>query len=446
MIFEDLVDKGLQKLNTVAGITEGELFFEETTTWELELEKQIESLKNAKRIGIGARVVVDGRKVGFYSSTVNTPDDIEHIINIAYKIAKAQKEDPDWISLPKNIGQARVEGIFDKKLANVSIDDLMQLSHEYRDRISEFKDIYPSRSNIEIDRCKVGIVTTYGAELIKEETGLVAWLRMVAKKGAKKASGDEYWISRRWDAPIEWLIGEAARKAVLALKAKKIQSAKMKVIWKNSFATEVLNTMLSRTISAESVQKGRSPLAGKIGEKIASDIFTIIDEGLRKWGIGTSPFDDEGVPQQNMVIFEKGVLKNFVYDSYTAHKEEKESTGNAARGYTSIPHPAPHNLVLKRGRYKLETLISNVEKGILIEDAIGTWLSNPISGEINATITHGQLIENGELTKSVKGVIIRGNWFDIIKNGIEIIGNDVRAGINVYSPSILISEMTIAGK
>jgi len=106
MIFEDLVDKGLQKLNTVAGITEGELFFEETTTWELELEKQIESLKNAKRIGIGARIIVNGKKVGFYSSTVNTPDDIEHIINTAYKIAKAQKEDPDWVSLPKNIGLA----------------------------------------------------------------------------------------------------------------------------------------------------------------------------------------------------------------------------------------------------------------------------------------------------------------------------------------------------
>jgi len=445
MNIEEIEEKGLQKLNNMA-ITEGEIFVEEINSWDMILEKKIESLKKSRRFGIGVRIIVNKNKVGYYSSTINNIDDLDIILKQGYKIAKAQKEDKDWVSLPDKMGMAKVEGIFDKKLANITTDDLIVLFREYDSRIREYKGVYPTRSNINIDLIRTLIVNTYGTTLLKEETGFAAWIRMVAKKEGKKASGDEYWISRRWDVPMEWIIDEAARKALLALGAKPISNAKLPVIWKNSFAADIISTMLTKTISAESVQKGRSPYAGKINEKIASDSFTIIDEGLRKWGIGTAPFDDEGIPQQNTIIFEKGVLKNFVYDTYTANKEGKKSTGNATRGYTSLPHPSPHNLVLRKGRRNLDRLIENVKEGIIVEHTIGEWLSNPISGEISATVTHANLIKNGELTTAIKGVIIRGNWFDIIKNKIEMIGNDIRAGLNVYSPSILISEMTIAGK
>ena len=173
----------------------------------------------------------------------------------------------------------------------------------------------------------------------------------------------------------------------------------------------------------------------------------IFDDGTLRGGWRTRPFDDEGHPTQKTTVIENGILKNYLYDSYTALKDNVEPTGNAFRGqYWMPPQPQPTNLMLKPGNTRPEEMIQETKRGIFIDETIGEWLSNPVSGNLNATITHGYLIENGELTKPIKGVVISGNFYEILKNRVELIGNDLRNNMQNYSPTVKLSEITIAGK
>ena len=208
----------------------------------------------------------------------------------------------------------------------------------------------------------------------------------------------------------------------------------------------MIGVMFGGTIDAYSVQKNRSPWKDKIGQQVASENFNLIDDGTLEAGFRTRPFDDEGIATRKTPVVENGVLKGFLYDTYTANKEGKESTGNAFRSYNSVPLPAPSNLLLKPGDAEREEIIEETKKGLLVVDTIGEWLSNPVSGEMSATVVVGYLIENGEIKKPVKGIMISGNFHHIIKQEIELIGKDITNIGGIYAPTIKIREMTIAGK
>jgi len=164
-------------------------------------------------------------------------------------------------------------------------------------------------------------------------------------------------------------------------------------------------------------------------------------------GVRTRPFDDEGHSTRITPIIEKGTLKNYLYDTYTALKENVRSTGNAQRYYYWMsPLPSPSNLILKPGKASLEEMIQETKNGIFVENTIGEWLSNPVSGNLNATVTHGYIIKNGELTEPIKGIVISGSFYELLKSGIETVGNDPRNSMQCYSPTVKLTQLTIAGK
>jgi PmbA protein len=110
------------------------------------------------------------------------------------------------------------------------------------------------------------------------------------------------------------------------------------------------------------------------------------------------------------------------------------------------PEPALSNLILEPGKASPEEMISETKNGVYVEDTIGEWLSDPVSGSLSATVTHGYLIENGKLIQPIKGVIISGNFYEILKNDIEILGNDLKNNMHCYSPTVKLAQLTIAGK
>jgi PmbA protein len=204
--------------------------------------------------------------------------------------------------------------------------------------------------------------------------------------------------------------------------------------------------MLSSPINALSVQRGTSPLASMIGKTVGSDNLTLVDDGSKPGGIVSRPFDDEGHPTQRTMVIDEGVLMTYIYDNYTGSKDGRESTGNAFRnGYRSGAAPSISNLILKPGDASIDELIASTRNGLYIESVIGEWLSNSVSSELNATVTHGRLINNGELSQPVKGLVIAGNFLDLIRNDLEVVGSDVKQSGGIYCPSVKISKLTIAG-
>ena len=430
------------------GATEAEAYVQKTKTLWIEFAEKIESLKTIESIGLGLRVAIN-KKVAIHSASILSEEEAEKAAEKAVKIAKVASEDPDWKNLNKKFGKSSAEGFFDDKLEKLDYSEIVEKLTSAIEKISEYdKRVKPTRGLLTTSIVDTVIANNYGEKNERKETYLAAWMRAKAEEGGEKSTGTEDCETKFYkEMKLEEMAEKAAEKAVKFLKAKPIESGEIPVIIRNKVFANILGVILSGPLNADWVQKGRSPLSNKIGAQIASQNINLVDDGTMHGGWRTRPFDDEGCPTQKTILIENGVLRNYLYDTYTALKNNVESTGNAyRRQYWMPPQPFPSNLVLNPGTSSPEEIIGETKRGVFVEDTIGEWLSNPVSGNLNATITHGYLIENGDLAKPIKGVVISGNFYELLKNGIELVGNDLRNSMQNYSPTVKLSKITIAGK
>lgn len=445
------------KLAKRLGATEAEAYLSQTVQKWLTFHDKIETGKTSQLTGMGVRAIVDKRS-GFSSTTSLEPRSLENAAKMAVAIAKASQPDPDWQSLPRRTGKAKVEGTFDKRTAEIEPGTLVRKATETIDLVRNYDScVTPARGSLVVARVESAIVNSHGSELSKKGTYASFSIRVKAEDAGKKATSDESWQARSWRAiDFDNLAKEASDRAIKMLDASPIPSTKTSVIFASDLFAQILNVMFTRTVNAEAVQRGRSPWIGKIGQQVARDMFNVVDDGTMRNGFMTWSFDDEGITQQRTPVIEKGILRSYLYDTYTATKDKVVSTGNASRrgrgmfgvanAYTMVPTPAPTNFVLRSGDAKRDELIEETKEGIYAVTTIGEWLSNPMSGMLNATVTNGFLVRNGELSDPVKGVIVSGNFFDMIRNNIDMVADDIRNSGGFYSPSIRAREMSVGGR
>jgi len=439
------------------GATEAEAYVSQTVQNLLTFHEKIESGKASQLTGIGVRAILD-KRIGFASSSLAGSENVENTARIAVGIAKASQADPDWHSLPKKTGRTRVAGTFDRRTAEIETDTLVRKAVEVIDSVRDHDSrLALARGHLTTGTVTYAIVNSHASELSKRGTYAAFSIRVKAEDAGKKGTSDEGWQARSWrEIEFEKLTEEASQRAIKMLDASPIPNTKTSVIFASDLFAQILNVMFTRTINAEAVQKGRSPWTGKNGQQIAREDFNIIDDGIMKRGFMTWAFDDEGMPQQQTTVIQRGVLKSYLYDTYTGAKDKVASTGNATRRgmgmfglanpYTRTPTPAPTNFVLKPGDAERNELIEETQDGLYVVTSIGEWLSNPMSGMLNATVTNAFLVKNGELSNPVKGVIVSGNFFDMIRHKIDLIADDTRNAANFYSPSVRVREMSIAGR
>jgi len=145
-------------------------------------------------------------------------------------------------------------------------------------------------------------------------------------------------------------------------------------------------------------------------------------------------------------VFDRGVLRTFLYDTYTANIDGRESTGNARRAGSSNTYPDATNIIVLPGSPFLESIIRDLRKGLVVYGTIGEWLSNPVNGFLNATITHGLLIENGEVKQAVKGVVLSGDIYRLLKENLIALSREYEVVSNYMVPAIAIDNVTVAGE
>ena len=231
-----------------------------------------------------------------------------------------------------------------------------------------------------------------------------------------------------------------------ALKTKPIETKSTKLILTQFALQDLLSYTLVNAVKADSVQRNQSPFKGKIGEKVASENLTIYDDGLFPGGMRTWMFDGEGVPSQKTPLIEKGVLRNFLYDNYSAKKDGKESTGNASRaGYLSTPSVDITNFHIMPGTKSSDEMLSQVDDGLIIYYLQGAHSSNPVSGEFSVVATPAWKIKNGEITYASRGVMLAGNIFEVLKNVSLIASNERQMG-QLISPWIQVENVRVIGK
>ncbi|HWO43027.1 MAG TPA: metallopeptidase TldD-related protein, partial [Candidatus Eisenbacteria bacterium] len=255
----------------------------------------------------------------------------------------------------------------------------------------------------------------------------------------------DYWYSSsrkfsKLEAPRS--VGRrAAERAIRRLGARKIDTCEVAVVFDPEMAAGLMRHLAS-ALSGYSLDKGASFLVGKLGAAIASENVTVIDDGTIPGGLGSRPFDGEGLLTRRKTVVEKGRLQTYLLDTYSGKKLGLQSTANASRSVGDPPGVAPLNFYLAPGVAKPEEIIRSVKRGLYLTETIGFGV-NLVTGDYSRGAA-GIWIENGELAYPVEEITIAGNLSEMFHD-IEVVGNDLEMRSRISAPTLKIAKMTVAG-
>ncbi len=447
MEISHLIDSILERIKNY-GVDEAEVFSTVTTTKEVHaVRDRLEKSTIKHTMGLALRVVID-KRVGIYGTTAIYGENVEKIIETAVKIARVTPRDEFWKSLPRKLSKSHVTGTFSKRTSEVPIEDLAQA---VVDGIGEakkvYKDIEVSECGIEVVAGKVIIANSYGELVSRDYTAVTSFIETRARVDGEDVTYYDFASARSWN--VDEFLEMVRRVSSLTptfVRAKRIKTQKLDILLRGKVFASLLDVLLAPAISALNIQRNRSPLVGKLGCEVLSSKLSILDDGTASGYYGSSEFDDEGIATTRKYIVRKGVLKTYIYDTYTANRDNRTSTGNAHRkSLSSAPVPWITNLIVEPGNTSYEDLIRDIRRGIIVYCTIGHWLSNAVSGELSATITHGHLIENGEVRYPVKGIIITGNFYELFRDNLVDLSREFENYDNVYAPYVLLTNVQVAG-
>ena len=258
-----------------------------------------------------------------------------------------------------------------------------------------------------------------------------------------------YWYSnsrttRLLESP-EAIGQEAARRTLKRLGARQVKTQAAPVVFSPEIAKSIMGNIFEAA-NGDAIYRHATFFADMLGERVAGENITVVDDGTMVFegigGFGTSPFDGEGLPTRRKVIVERGILKNYVMNTYTARKLGMASTGNASRGLAGNPGIGAGNFYLEAGTLTPEEIIADVKNGLYVTETMGFGV-NLVTGDYSQGAS-GMWIENGEIAYPVEEITIAGNLKDMYKNVVAI-GNDLVFRGASAAPTIRVEGMMIAG-
>lgn len=454
-----LIDVGLKAVKAAVGVgaEHAEVFLSRTHSTSVVIEKN--SLKHAYTVsdeGLSVKAVYKG-SVGFSYTTNLVTRNATKTAELASAQARAGTPDPDFKSLPEPKGLPQIKDIYDKDTAEIDPADIIDIAIRITEAQKIDKRIYSVNSTVKGGWQRIAVVNSLGVECEDKSTIVYAYGETVAKKKGEMASGFELQTSRKFgELDPQWVGRTSAEHAVKSLFGKKIETATLPIVLDPIATGSVFLQAIMLGANAENIQYKRSYLCDKLGEEIGSNILTIIDDGTYPGGAGSFRFDMEGTPSQKVTVIEKGALKNYLYDCYTANKEGKETTGNAIRplygrmfpDYRGTPQIGVRNLIVQPGKGSTEDLVSEIKNGIMLR---ATWdRPNIATGEFSGLISDGYKIEDGEIRYATKQTNIGINMIDFFKR-IEAVAADSRQFFmpfrpySIIAPAITIGKATVSG-
>jgi PmbA protein len=409
---------------------------------------QVETLKESGSRAIGVRVFFGQRAASTYSSDFSAAG-IERMLKSALELAKICSEDP-YSGIPEAGSFGSLSG--DLHLYHEDVYSLPGTARiDYARRAEKAAlDVDPRLKNS--DGGSFDAAT--GRKVLANSHGFVGeYRRSYCSVASVPIAQDEnggmqrdYWFSvarslAKLDAP-EQVGKEAARRTLRRLGAQRVKTAQVPVVLDPMVATSMLEHIFEG-INGDSVYRGASFLAGKLGEKIAGGNVSVIDDGTIPGGFGTTPFDGEGIPTRRTVVIENGILKSYLLNTYTAKKLSLETTANASRGLAGTPGISPGNYFLQPGTKTPGQIIADIKDGLYITEFLGHG-ANLVTGDYSRGAS-GMWIVNGELAYPVEEITVAGNLKEIFNN-ISEIGSDLEFRGCVASPTIRIDGLTVGGE
>jgi PmbA protein len=409
---------------------------------------QVETLKESGSKSIGVRVFYGKRAASTYSSDFSRAG-LDLLLKSALELAKITSEDP-YAGIPEASQLGSLPGDLDLYSADVySLPGPERISYARRTEKAALD--YDQRIK-NSDGGSFDAAT--GHKVLANSHGFVGEYRrsycsIAAVPIAQSDNGAmqrDYWYSvarslSRLESP-EHVGKVAAQRTLRRLGARKVKTAQVPVVFDPLVATSMLEHIFEG-VNGDSVYRGASFLAGKLGQKIAANHVNVIDDGTMPGGFGTSPFDGEGIPSRRTVVIENGVLKSYLLNTYTAKKLGLVTTANASRGLAGTPGIGPGNYFLQPGTKTPQQIIGEIKEGLYVTEFLGHG-ANLVTGDYSRGAS-GLWISGGELAYPVEEITVAGNLKEIFFN-ISEIGNDLEFRGAVASPTIRIDGLTVGGE
>lgn len=431
-----------------AGATDAECTISEGDEFSASVRlQQVETLKEAGSRAVGLRIL-QGRHTGSAYTSDFSADGIRHMVRSAIELAAITTEDPH-AGLPDASELGSIAG------------DLGMYCGDVQDLATEFKIDAARRAEDAAFRADPRITNSEGASFdthlghqafansrgfAGEYRASYCSLTAVPVARAGESMERDYWYSSaRGFAGLERPedIGRiAAERTVRRLGAVKVETQKVPVVFEPRTARALLDNIFD-AVHGGAVYRNESFLAGKLGERVASDKLTVIDDGTIPGLFGTSPFDDEGVPTRRTVVIDKGVLKSYLLNAYTARKLGLRTTGNASRGLAGNAGVGHGNLYIEKGAAPPAQLIAGIRDGFYVTELIGFGV-NIVTGDYSRGAA-GLWIRNGELAFPVSEVTIAGTLQQMLMN-LEAVGADLEFRGSMAAPTLVVAEMTVGGR
>lgn len=397
--------------------------------------------------GLGFRGLKDG-KMGYSSTEAFDDDAVMQLVRGVVESAELSEDDDPVFLYDGNAETPELDltnnelYALDPDVKIARVQAMEKAIKGYDERIDK-----AARNMVQTGRYTIRIVNSYGMDRSFTEDSCVMYGQATAKQDGHIATGFFGKGGRSFDLLDAELIGsEVARSAVDKLGAEQIPSGRYRVIIHRDAMVDLLETFCG-IFSAETAQKGLSLLKGRLGETIAADCVTIIDDPLLLDGLDARPFDAEGVPSKAHTVVENGVFKTFLHNLKTAHKDGVETTGNASKaGYASAVHVSPSNFYMKGGSKSFDELLAELGNGVVITEVSGLHAgANPVSGDFSL-LSKGYTVKDGKREKPVEQITVAGNFYDLLKNA-RAMADDMAFPLgSMGSPSIDVGELSISGR
>jgi len=406
----------------------------------------VEKLKRARQKHFGLRVFI-GERSAVTSSADFSRDALQRLSEETCALARITAPDP-FAGLPDSADIPRAVpdmDLFDPAIEAVTPEQAIEwtqaaeaaaLDADVRVTNSEGAEFTASTGHV-LYASSLGFSGAY-----RNSSASLSVVPVASENGSMQR---DYWYSAqrklgRLERP-EVIGRTAAARALRRLNARRVSTCEVPVVFDPEMAAGLLGHLAS-AVSGYALYKGTSFLIGALGRRIAPEFVTIVDDGRLPNGLGSKPFDAEGLATRRTVVVENGVLANYLFDSYSARKLRSRSTGNAARSVGSAPHVSPTNFVLQAGTASPEDIVRSVQRGLYVTELIGFGV-NAVTGDYSRGAV-GQWIENGEIAHPVEEITIAGNLLAMYE-AIEVIGNDLDLRTAVAAPTLKIARMTVAG-
>jgi len=426
------------------GADESEAWLTESTQLSARVRfGQVETLTEATTRALSFRILVGTRTARGSSSDLSW-DTLESLTRSAIERARLASEDP-YAGLPEDpLPVPPVEGLalYDPALERIGPREAIDCARE-TERIGLALDPRVKNSSGATFRVNRGVVkgaNSKGFQGSYRASGASLTLELLGRSDSDAGQVTDFWYTtaRSWDRleSPESVARKTVARVRRQLGARKVETQEVPVVFEPLMAAELLSDLFG-AVCGEAVYLKRSFLQDARGQQVASERVTVVDDGLLRGGLGTRPFDREGVASRRTVVIRKGFLETFLCGSYSARKLGLPPTGNGA-GHGEVPS----NFYLEQGDTSAEAIVKSVERGLYVTRLLGQGV-NLVTGDYSRG-AFGLWLERGEFAHPVHEITISGNLRQMLA-GVELVGNDLDLRDQFAAPTIKIASLMVAG-